>query len=123
MDASIRKSMKNLPLLSGTLIGLGLALSATAQAELVQFDITGIGSGTLNGTPFTNDAFDIRMLGDNSTVETSSDGQDTQINPLTSVSIILSGLGTSVISTPTRLGLATCCGSPGAPVQGAIYFS
>jgi hypothetical protein len=105
--------------LLGLVAGLSLFGVCHAEAALVQFDITGIASGNLGGTPicctgglftggtaFTDVAFDIRLVGDNSTVTQLPSTNDFVIDPLVSASVILSGLGTSVFTTTaTRLGI------------------
>jgi hypothetical protein len=91
----------------GAVLALAVGFLAPARAATVEFDITGTASGVLNGTSFADDAFVIKMLGDNSTVQNGGFfGPIRVIDPLASASITLGGLGTSVISIPTRLGIS-----------------
>ena len=99
----------------GLVTGLFLFGVSSAEAAIVEYDITGFASGNLGGiasccsgevsggTNFTNAAFDITMFGDNSTVQNPFDSEFV-IDPLTSASITISGLGTSTVTTATRLG-------------------
>lgn len=91
----------------GAVIGLILCGSFhQASAAVVQFDITGTGAGTLNGSAWSGN-FDIRMIGDNSTVVCCS-----VLDPLISASVI-AGFGTATLGIATRLGIG----------GNAVYFS
>src|SRR5262249_33719751 len=97
--------MKALNCAFGAALAFVLAFSAPARADRVEFDITGIGTGVLNGTSFSNRLFDIQMFGDNSTVTSVGGGAFSEIDPLNSANISIAGLGTSTFSIATRLGL------------------
>jgi hypothetical protein len=89
----------------GCVLVLSFGLTTPARADIVEFDITGVGAGALNGTSFSNALFNIQMFGDNSTV-TSGSGSS-EIAPLISANISITGLGTSTFLIATRLGLNT----------------
>jgi hypothetical protein len=99
--------MMMLPVVLGSAL-LALALPLSAKAGVVEFDISGTGSGTLNNVPFTDDAFDIRLIGNNSTVQTTAGPgfETSELDPLYNASVKLEGLGTSVLTEPTRFGAA-----------------
>jgi hypothetical protein len=97
-----KSAMKASHLIFGAVLALGTTLSAPSDAALIEFNITGTGSGSLNSTLFTNDAFNIQMVGDNSTVQVC--GGCIEINPLVSATIYLNGFGNSTLELPTRLG-------------------
>src|SRR5690349_6264401 len=99
--------MMMLPVFLGSAL-LALALPVAAKADVVRFDIIGTASGTLNAVPFTDDPFDIRLIGDNSAVQTIAGPgfQTSELDPLYSASVKLGGLGTSVLTEPTRFGVA-----------------
>lgn len=82
-------------LLSFILLGVG----SLAQAAMLNYSISGTGSGSLGGTNFRDANFTINMLGDTSLFN----GLD--INPLISSSVSIGGLGTTTISEGTRLGI------------------
>jgi PEP-CTERM motif len=84
------------------LISISVTLMQPAEAAIVQFDITGNGSGVLSGTSFSGN-FDIQLIGDNSTVSINTSGNHI-IDPLISASVT-SSFGTVSLSIPTRLGL------------------
>jgi hypothetical protein len=107
---------KALNLLHGALLAFAVGFSAPAWAVAVEFDITGTASGVLNGTAFADDAFVIKMVGDNSTVQSGPPvAPASVIDPLSSASVTLGGLGASVISIPTRFGIN--------PPVNAVFFS
>jgi hypothetical protein len=87
----------------GYVLVLSFGLTTPSKANIVEFDITGIGSGVLNGTSFSSSLFDIQMFGDNSTV--TSGGRLSAIDPLNSADISIEGLGTSTFLIATRFGL------------------
>jgi hypothetical protein len=87
----------------GCVLVLSFGLTTPSKADIVEFDITGVGTGVLNGTSFSNASFNIQMFGDNSTV-TSGSGSS-EIAPLISANISITGLGTSTFLIATRLGL------------------
>jgi hypothetical protein len=106
---------KALHLVHGALLALAVGFSDPAWAAAVEFDITGTASGVLNGTSFADDPFVIKMHGDNFTVQTPESYTISVIDPLTSASVTLGGLGKSVISFPTRLGINN--------TNNAVFFS
>jgi hypothetical protein len=79
-----------------------VSITSQVSAAVVEFDITGQGTGTLDGVAWAG-TFDIEMIGDNSTVTNS--GAFSAIDPLASASVIITGVGTATLSDPTRLGL------------------
>jgi hypothetical protein len=76
-----------------------LGVCSLAQAATLNYSISGTGSGSLGGTIFRDANFTINMLGDTSLFN----GLD--IDPLTSSSVTIGGLGTTTISEGTRLGI------------------
>ncbi|WP_229256013.1 PEP-CTERM sorting domain-containing protein [Duganella fentianensis] len=76
-----------------------VTLACTANATPLKYEIKGTGSGSLGGTTFSNQAFDISFIGD-------AAGTPDLIDPLTSAQIAVSGLGTATLNIATRVGLA-----------------
>jgi hypothetical protein len=84
-----------------------LLAGVPAQADIIDYTISGLGSGSLNGSSFSNQAFTITMVG-NTSLETTFPGTNfPEIDPLNSARIELGGLGTAVFTDPTRLGVNT----------------
>jgi hypothetical protein len=96
------------PTIVAAIIFVSCVGSETANAAIVEYDITGYawGSAAPSGA-FNNVAFDIQMFGDNSAV-TSCGVDCMNIDPLVSADIILNGIGTFGFTSPsptsTRLG-------------------
>ena len=101
------------------LIGAACAAAAfgatlsQASAAIIDYYISGDGTGALNGVDWSGD-FLITIAGDNSTVS------GNEINPVVSVTITIPGDGTATLSIPTRLGVnygdsAVFLGRVGAP--------
>jgi hypothetical protein len=76
-----------------------LGVGSLAQAAILNYSISGTGSGSLGGTNFVDANFTISMSGDTALF----DGSD--INPLISSSVSIDGLGTTTIGESTRLGI------------------
>ena len=92
--------MTNFGKLFGICIAVLLSIAVPAKAApLVTYHITGLGAGSLDGSPFANAPYEFLLLGDPSTVSSGA------IDPLVSASVSLTGFGTPVFSIPTRLGL------------------
>jgi len=89
--------------LASAIVGLGLVSVMPAAAATVDYTLSGFGNGSLNGVAFSNTAFTITMVGDPSTA--TDNGTFTQIDPLQTADVKLTGLGDAVISTTTRLGV------------------
>lgn len=83
---------------------VGLAAGA-ANATAVTYDITGKGTGDLNGTGFSGAAFDIHLIGDSG--NESSGGGIFSINPLDSMTVSIAGFSPVTLSIGTRIGLNT----------------
>lgn len=77
---------------------LALAVPAIA-APVLTYTISGIGSGSLNGSDFINADYVITMVGDAGTF----DGDD--VDPLLSASVTIAGFGTADLLIETRLGI------------------
>ena len=93
--------MRNFILSSVTLIALLLA-GPGAQAILLDYSISGSGSGVLGNNAFTDAAFSIDMIGD--TALLASSGTSEIIDPLQIAEVTIAGLGTTTINIATRLG-------------------
>ena len=70
-----------------------------AHADLINYQITGTGTGSLGVDNFSDASFSIDLIGESSLF----DGLD--INPLESASVTIEGLGTTVFQISTRLGI------------------
>lgn len=79
------------------------ALSASANAGVVTYHITGVGSGLLAGNLFVGSPFDFTLVGNTSNKQ--NGGFYVEIDPLVSATFAVS-LGTGSFSIPTRLGIA-----------------
>lgn len=95
--------------LSALLVVTLLAVSTSATAEILNFRIEGVGSGTLNGVAFNNSSYRIDMQAD-----TAAFGQSgmNSYDPLQNVRITIAGQ-TMSFDIPTRLG----------QFSAGIYFS
>ena len=100
MRLSVPKAVASLAL---GILGLGLATALPAAAGTVDYTLSGFGNGSLNGVGFSNTAFTITMVGDPSTA--TDNGTFTQINPLQTTDVNLTGVGDAVISSATRIGV------------------
>jgi hypothetical protein len=83
-------------------------IGSGASAAIVDYYISGDGSGVLNGTDWSG-AFTITLVGDNSTVV------GDVIDPLESASVTIPGPVTATLEIATRLGISRG--------NDAIYFS
>jgi hypothetical protein len=92
--------------LSAKILVAILLTCSSAFAATTDYTISGVGSGSLNGTAFTDQNFLFSLVGD------SSSGNP--IDPLFSATVSIAGFGTTTLSIPTRLGLAN---------SSAVYFS
>jgi len=79
-------------------------IGSQASAAIVDYYISGDGSGVLNGVDWSGD-FLITLVGDNSTV--SDNVGLNEINPLESATVTLPGGVTATLSIGTRLGIST----------------
>ena len=87
--------------LTGILVASALwASPGYAAAEI--YTITGTGSGSLNGTAFSNSAFTFTLTGDPTTLQNL--GLTTVIDPLTSATATIDGLSPVTFDLGTRLG-------------------
>src|SRR5271167_4171505 len=87
-------SIKNM---KTTLLILAAALLATgAEAVSIEYDMTGTGSGTFNGTTFSDASFDLMIFGD--TGNAFLDGAGLYYNEAPSATIFISGLGTFTLN-------------------------
>jgi hypothetical protein len=92
----------------------------TAVAAPITYIYTGTGSGTVGGTPFTDAAFTITAQADTDDLA-SCGGSCQEINHL-STSIVISGVGTYVFSSPLRTFLNNTPGlSRQDPPGGDLY--
>lgn len=93
--------VKRLSLLTGLLVAsVSWACPASASTEV--YTISGTGSGSLNGTAFSNSAFTFTLTGDTATLQ--NQGLTTQIDPLSTATATIDGFGPVTFSTATRLG-------------------
>lgn len=81
-----------------------LPLSAPASATVVNYQISGTGTGTLNGSSFTNAAYSILLTGDTASI--ASCGTFCQAEALSSAVVTINGFGPVTLSPTTRLGIA-----------------
>lgn len=77
---------------------LFVMISGVVKAASIEYAIKGIGSGELNGTSFTDSAFSIDLVGDTSQYD------GVAVDPLSSASVTIDGLGTTVLNIATRIG-------------------
>jgi hypothetical protein len=94
--------------LAALLVAATATIGSGASAAIVDYYISGDGSGVMNGTDWSG-VFTITLVGDNSTVS------GNEIDPLLSASVAIPGDGTAILSIPTRLGINTG--------NDAVYFS
>ncbi|HTR13584.1 MAG TPA: hypothetical protein VMI72_10135 [Roseiarcus sp.] len=94
-------------LMTALLIAASAAVATPAPAAIVDYYISGSGSGSLDGTDWSG-SFLITIVVDNSTAVCCSES-----DPLVSASVDIPGDGTATLLIPTRLGIS------GA----VIYFS
>jgi PEP-CTERM motif len=87
-----------------SIVVLGIAVWATfgglpetAQAAPITYTLSGTGSGSVNGTSFTNQAFTIMGVGDTVDLTTVSADKFPAV-PLSSMSFTMSGFGTATPS-------------------------
>ena len=93
--------LKRASLFAGVVTASALwACPAYAASEI--YTITGTGSGSLNGTAFSNAAFTFTLTGDPTTLQTL--GLITVIDPLTTATVTIGGLGPVTFGLDTRLG-------------------
>jgi hypothetical protein len=78
-------------------LAMSTVAASTANAALMQMTYTGTGSGTLNGTAFTNAAFTFTALADTANVVTASSNQ--RYNAHTSTDFTIAGVGAGSITT------------------------
>jgi hypothetical protein len=82
-----------------------LAISGPTWAEMFAYSISGTGSGSLSGVTFSNNAFTFTLVGDTANLTTDLFDGSQAIDPLTSASVNLDGIGlASFDSVATRLG-------------------
>lgn len=79
-----------------------LLLSGPVFAAVLQYEINGVGSGSLNGVNFVDQAFSFTLVGDTANLQTPS---YTAIDPLDSARVTIEGVGTTEFGIATRLGL------------------
>lgn len=100
--STTRTALVGCALLAGMLLA-----GVPARADIIDYAISGLGSGSLNGGAFSNQTFTITLVG-NTSLETTFPGSNfPEIDPLNSASIDLGSLGTAVFTDPTRLGVNT----------------
>lgn len=81
-----------------------LVVSNSAFAAVTQYQISGTGSGSLNGVDFNNQAFTFTLVGNTDNLVSNS--AYTAIDALDSATLSIQGLGTTSFTLPTRLGIA-----------------
>lgn len=81
-----------------------LLVSSQAFAALINYEINGVGSGSLNGVAFNEQSFTFSLQGD--TANFTSPGFYESIDPLNSASVSVNGVGSTTFLIPTRLGIA-----------------
>lgn len=91
-----------LPLAALTTVTL-LGMTASVKAAPITFLFTGIGTGTLGDTPFTNAAFTITALADTLNIEFATFGATTPAVLSSSTTISITGLSTATFTTPQRI--------------------
>ncbi len=97
---------------------LVLVTIGTALAAPTDYQISGVGSGTLGKAAFSNDSFTITMFGN----PTASGSTSTSIDPLNYASVSIDGLGTTSLLIPTRIGICLSCTTSGN-LPNVVYFS
>ncbi len=88
--------------LASMLAALLLGSAMSAQAVLMEYQISGTASGAIDGENFSDQAFSIDLIGD--TANFHSTFVET-IDPLASASITLAGVGTAYFPVPMRIGI------------------
>jgi hypothetical protein len=84
------------------IISIFVSISAPAYAATIQYSITGIGSGSLNGFSFSQANFSIDLNGDSSNL--SSTPPVSIINPLQSAVVTIFGFSPTTLNIPTQIG-------------------
>jgi hypothetical protein len=87
---------------------LPFAPTAT-QAATIHYTIAGTGSWLLDGVSVVDRAFSIALAGDTTTVTGRVGGQ--RLDPLTSATITIDGLGSTLLEIQTRIGSAGSAGN------------
>lgn len=91
--------------LAGGVLLAGATASTTADAATVLYSITGNGSGSLNGTSFTNANYSIQLTGD--TTNVAACGTSCQnLGPLSQALITIDGFAPVTLTAATELGVA-----------------
>jgi hypothetical protein len=92
-------------IIASLLAAATVAFGSYASAAVVEYHIDGAsGTGVLNGTGWSG-PFEITMVGDNSTVMNNPALGFSDIDPLVSASVTISGIGTATFSIPTKFGI------------------
>jgi len=87
-------------------LAASLSLATGAEAALVAYTFSGIGSGELGGSAFTDTGFDIILVGDTDLVaDPFFTGDLFEISPLASARVAIDGFGDAVVTSQTRLGI------------------
>jgi hypothetical protein len=93
---------------------------AASQASAATYIITGVGSGSLNGTAFSNKSFTFTLVG--------SPSSGTSVDPLTSAKVTIAGFAETTFQIATRLResgtfLYLSRGSNGSDLFGMQFLS
>lgn len=80
-----------------------LGMSASVKAAPITYLFTGIGSGTLGATPFTDAVFTITALADTDNIDFITFGADTPVVQSSSTTISITGLPTATFNTAKRI--------------------
>jgi hypothetical protein len=91
-----QKLLVGAAILVASLIGMASGFQANA-AGVLTIDITGVGTGTLNGIAFSSQPFDIHLVG--------NENNTPLIDPLSIANITINGFAAAAFSDPTRVGL------------------
>jgi hypothetical protein len=89
----------------GFAIGVFCAMATVAHAVPITYTLSGTASGSLGGTPFTNEAFFVTAVGDTANVR--SIGPGVPCNDLTNVTFTIGGVDSGYITSPLSIAANT----------------
>jgi hypothetical protein len=102
-----------------------LAWAGQAAAATIVYDLKGTGSGHIGGVAFTDAAYDITATGD--TAHLTSSSFYYALDPLSSVSIAIAGVGDLPVTVPLRFGevpnLGFFFGAPAVDILDGFFDS
>jgi hypothetical protein len=87
------------------LVAVSLEVSAAElMSSVVEYTISGTGSGSLNGTPFSNRSFTFNLIGDAMNYSPNGFGGH-QISPLNSAAFSVTGFDSGLFAIATTIGV------------------